>query len=267
MKNSIFTILLLLLAGISFAQDTKYELPTRQTPTAKKEKLAQAKLVTDLSPLLWSSMRLSSNDRYFLEHRRIEELPQPANYIFPQERYKQTIDYIFVKISTTSNGKSLSAQSNSDELTSEQKAILNNANYGAEIKVTIKYKYKDKNSDKYGKRNEVVQGSSLITVIPEVEAEYPGGWKQLSIYFEGSVLDKISNKKDSEKILQASLKFIVNENGEVVNTKIAQTSTDFKIDKLILDAMARMPKWKPAYNSKGVKVKQEINIPFGGYGC
>jgi len=37
--------------------------------------------------------------------------------------------------------------------------------------------------------------------------------------------------------------------------------------KLILDETKKMPKWKPAKNSEGIKIKQEFSIPFGGGGC
>jgi TonB family protein len=62
------------------------------------------------------------------------------------------------------------------------------------------------------------------------------------------------------------VKFTVNEEGGIMNPKMLRTSRDSKADKLVLEAISKMPKWKPAQNSKGVKVKQEFTVPFGG-GC
>lgn len=266
MKNSIITLFLFLLYSTGFAQNSKYELPARQTPSVKKEKLTEAKLVTDLSPRLWSSMVLSSNERYYLDHRRAEEFPQPANYVYPQERYKQTIDYVSVDISVISNGKILRAKSTSDKLTTEQKNILNAADPGTNIRASIKFKYKDQTPDNFGPRNNIVEGVSTVTVVPETEAEFPGGFKQLSAYFIGNVINKVSDKNVSEKVQRATVKFTVNEEGQITDAKVEQTSTDTKIDKLLLDATNKMPRWKPAENSKGIKVKQQISIPFG-VGC
>ena len=61
--------------------------------------------------------------------------------------------------------------------------------------------------------------------------------------------------------------FTVNEEGEIVNAKISQTSGDSKTDKLFVEAINKMPKWKPAQNSKGVKVKQEFIFNLSGGGC
>jgi TonB family protein len=266
MKNSLLLPLLFLFCITGSSQNSKYHLPERQTAVTKKEKLKQAKLITDLTPLLWSTMGLPMNERYFLDHRRVNENPQPVNYVYPQERYKQTLKYVSVEISTTNNGKFISAKSNSDELTAEQKGILNTVDLGADIKVTVLYKYKDQNMDSYGLRNNIVEGVCFVTVVPETEAEFPGGWNQLSSYFVKNVVNQISDKKIADIVLQAVVDFTVTEDGEIVDAKISQTSSYAKIDQMILEAVNDMPKWTPALDSKGVKVKQHIKIPFG-VGC
>ena len=267
MKSLFISSLLFLLVSADFAQNSKFEIPVRQTPKVKKENLIEAKWVTDLSPKLWNNMTLSSNDRYFLNQRRENVFPEPPDYVYPQEKYKQTITYVSVQIAASCNGKTLTALSTSDKLTAEQKEILNTAALGTDIKVTIKYKYKDQRADSFGPRNQIAEGTSTVTVVPQTEAEYPGGWKELSNYFATNVINALSDKKTSEKIQNTTLKFMVNEEGKIEDAKISQTSTDIKLDKLILDATGKMPKWKPAVNGEGVRVKQEITIPFGGEGC
>jgi TonB family protein len=112
-----------------------------------------------------------------------------------------------------------------------------------------------------------MEGQYSITIVPAMEAEFPGGFKQISTYLNDNFFNKITQKGNTDKIRQTSLKFTINEEGKVVNSKIFNTSSDVKIDQLLLEAINKMPKWKPAKNSKGIKVKQEFMIPFGGGGC
>ena len=61
--------------------------------------------------------------------------------------------------------------------------------------------------------------------------------------------------------------FTVNEEGDVVDAKISKTSGDLLTDKLIVEGISKMPKWKPAKNSKGEKVKQDFIFNVGNGGC
>ena len=268
MKNSTVTLLLFLLVNTGFTQNAKYELPAKNMPTVNKQKLNEAKYITDLTPLLWSSLSIPQNERYYLEQRRVRDYPQPqpAIYLYPQDRYKVIIDYAAVEISIISNGKTLTANSTGDKLSPEQKNILNVADPGTDISVKIKFKYKNQANDEWGSPNKMVEGATIVKVIPETEAEYPGGFKQLSDYFVANVVHKISDRNEFEKFLNAEIKFTVNEEGGIVDAKISRTSADAKIDSLLLETINKMPKWKPAENSRGVKVKQEICIPFS-VGC
>jgi TonB family protein len=138
---------------------------------------------------------------------------------------------------------------------------------GTDIRIKIRFNFKNQPNDSGVNVNKINEGEYVVTVIPETEAEYPGGYKQLTEYLNENVFSKISEKNTSEKIQQAILRFTVNEDGQIVDTRIAKTTTYPKIDELLLDATNKMPKWTPAENSKGIKVKQEFSIPLGGGGC
>jgi len=62
------------------------------------------------------------------------------------------------------------------------------------------------------------------------------------------------------------VKFTVNEEGKIVDALIFRSSEDPKADQLLLDAINKMPEWKPARNSTGMKIKQEFTIPMSN-GC
>jgi TonB family protein len=132
--------------------------------------------------------------------------------------------------------------------------------------VKVRFKYIDKDPYNRADASKTIEGTVRVTVVPETEAEYMGGNKQITEYFNQNVVNKIS-EKNPEKIQQAVLKFTVDEDGQIINPKITRTSNDSEIDKLLLDAAAKMPKWKPAQNAQGTKVKQDFTIPFGNGGC
>lgn len=268
MKKSIVSQLLLLFCISSFSQNTGFQLPARQTPTVKKEALSRVIYLNDLSPLLWSSMQLPLKGDYWLTQRRVNNYnqPQPLDYLYPQDEYKKILEVIYLKIMAVCNSKTVVAVNNTDKLSAQQKSILSSADLSSNINVTIKYRYKDQTNDSWGSRNNVIEGETVLAIIPDKEAEYPGGWKQLSEYFNASVIKRIDEPKMSDKIYQAIVKFIVNEEGQIVNAEITRTSSNKHIDQLLLKAVNQMPKWRPAENAKGLRIKQEIIIPFGS-GC
>jgi hypothetical protein len=167
----------------------------------------------------------------------------------------------------SNNGKVLSAHSSGNQLTAEQIHLLQIADLGSDINIKIKFKFKNQDAKSVGSGNNIINGNLALTVVPDTEAEYPGGFAQLSDYFNKNVFNKISDENATDKIMNASVKFTINEDGRVTNTKMSNTSADPQIDKLIIDQTAKMPKWNPAKNSAGVKIKQEFSIPFGGPGC
>ena len=102
--------------------------------------------------------------------------------------------------------------------------------------------------------------------MPQTEAEYPGGFKQLSAHFKRQVAAKLNDKQIAEKLYQAVIRFTISADGQVQNPAIVKTTTDAQLDKLLLQAMQQMPDWKPSADAKGTKLKQEFTIPFSG-GC
>lgn len=237
MKNSLITLLLILPFLTGFSQDVlNYEVRGKYSRPVKKEKLQEAKLLSDFIP------------------------GYPSSWI---------TSYTSVEISTICDGKLMKAVSSNDVLSAEQKNILNNVNLADDIVINVKYKYA--NLVTGGMENNNIHIS--MTVVPEIEAEYVGGRQQMINYLKENVIHKISesslsgskessgNKQAKTKLFQEGIVvFTVNEEGEIVNAKIFKTSGDSKTDKLLLETINKMPKWKPAKNSKGAKVKQEFEL-------
>ncbi len=275
MKHSLITLLLFQLLSTGFSQNSGHEYTGRSTPAVKKEKLKEVNFLGDITPEVWRNLALPDKERIELDLRRGTNYPQ--NYIYPQENYNYIIDYLAVEISAAARGKVQTAQSTSDKLSTEQKNILTSADLGTDISIKIKFRYKKQACDKSGSENKIVEGKLTVTVVPASEAEYPGGFKQLTAYLTENIINKVSKTRSltmglkekvrlSEKIQLAIVKFTVNEEGQVIDAKIARTTTDSKLDQFVLEAINKMPKWKPAENPKGIKVKQEFSIPLGGGG-
>lgn len=270
MKTSIITLLLVSLLTMGFSQNSKYEYEGRLTPSIKREKLNHAQFINQIMPEFCRYVKLPSEERTLL-NEQLKLIDRPNEfYIDPQvyfdhsvENYSKILYFVSMRISVVSKGKKLTSQSTGKILTAEQKNILNSADLGTDILIKIRFRYRNQGNISFSELDQIKEGEYAVTVVPETEAEYPGGFKGLTDYLIKNVFNKIPNKINAEKIRQAVVKFTVNEEGQVIDAKISRTSTDPDTDKLLLDAINKMPKWKPAGNLKGTKVKQEYSIPLG----
>ena len=150
----------------------------------------------------------------------------------------------------------MKAVSPNDVLSAEQKNILRTADEATDIIIEVTHKFKNPAND----RIEVRTTHAALTVIPDIEAEYVGGYRQMIKYLKEKVMNKIAETTPKE-FQQGIVMFTVNEKGEIANAKIFRTSGDPKTDKLLIDAVNTMPKWKPA-RQKGYPIRtiQSISL-------
>jgi TonB family protein len=210
-------------------QNLNYEVRGRYTLPVKKEKLNEAKLLSDFIP------------------------GYPVNWIS---------NYTSVEILANSDGNKMKSVGSNDILNTEQKNILRTADLGTEIIINVKDKYKNPVTDIIYDRDINVS----MMVIPEIEAEFIGGNKKLSKYFNEKVIN-VLYEKTPVQFQKGIVNFTVNEKGEIENAKISVSSGDPATDKFLLDSINKMPKWKPAENFKGTKVKQDFVFSLGSGGC
>jgi TonB family protein len=230
MKNSLITLLLLHLVLSGFSQVISYDVRGAYIRPILKEKLQDAKTLRDINPDF------------------------PSSWI---------TGYIAAEILVTSNGTTLKAVSANDTLSADQKSILKTADSGAEVVINVKYRPKNASMDAADSR--LINFS--YTVIPEVEATYPGGHEVLKQYLKESAIDKIA-EPIARQLQLATVRFTINEEGLATDVQIAKTSDDDILDNLLLEAIMNMPKWVPAKNSSGIAVKQEFEFSVGNFvGC
>lgn len=170
------------------------------------------------------------------------------------------IDYVSTEITTICNGKTEKAKGKDVRLSDEQKRILKSADLGTNIEMEVQYNYANPITS-------VVELRTLhfiSTIIPANEAEYIGGKGEMKGYLRENLINKMMDSEIS-KLKQTKIKFFVNEEGNVSNCRMISNSGNSKIDKLLLEVINKMPKWKPAENN-GKKVKQEFVFDMGN-GC
>lgn len=60
-----------------------------------------------------------------------------------------------------------------------------------------------------------------------------------------------------------AIKFTITEQGNITGIQVALPSKDPKIDEMLVTAVSKMPNWKPAEFSNGLKVKQNFVLTVG----
>ncbi|GJM34571.1 MAG: hypothetical protein DHS20C18_35720 [Saprospiraceae bacterium] len=165
--------------------------------------------------------------------------------------------YIAVEVSSTCKGIVKKAASTNDTLTDEQMGILKMADVGCRIDVVVDYIPENTLKDNPPRRMDF-----SMTMIPIYEAKYPGGYQYLKKYLKENAIDEISATTAGQVEL-AAVRFNVNEEGQVSEAQIFKTSGVDKVDKLLLEAICNMPKWRPAENAKGKKISQEFELRMG----
>lgn len=185
---------------------------------------------------------------------------------FPKTYYNSTLDYVSVGISVCNQGIEQISDSYSDLLTEEQKKLLSSADPGSDICIFIKFKYKDTANNNLGTGGPIKEMNFVTTVLPHSEAEFNGGTEQAITYLKDYVIKKMGVDV-TDKVILADISFWVDEAGLPSDVKIMRSSTDEKIDQLLIEAAKQMPQWKPASNSKGTNIKQMMVITLGTRRC
>src|ERR1700741_375619 len=130
MKNKLFTLILSLLIVNVFSQNNQLYYFGRTTPVIKKEKLNNAKIITDVCPNFWGHMWAPGYEMTELKYRK--SIDYPDNYIYPKENYNNIVDYVSIEIIAICSGKTFTCESSNEILTPEQKNILNTSDLGSE---------------------------------------------------------------------------------------------------------------------------------------
>ena len=131
------------------------------------------------------------------------------------------------------------------------------ADRGSDIAVTVRYL-----PDNSLKNNAVKQYDFKVTVLPDKNARYAEGAEQLSQYLQKNSIENIDAASFTGYDLTA-IKFTITEQGRITDIQVALPSKDAKIDEMLVKSISKMPNWKPAAFSTGLKVKQDFVLTVG----
>lgn len=165
--------------------------------------------------------------------------------------------FLSVEVFATLNGKKERALGKNDQLNPAQKALMLKADAGTDISIVLKYI-----PDNTLKHNDPKEYDFSFTVEPENDASYYGGTEALRAYLQEKAIDKIPSGSFEGYDL-VSVKFIINEAGEVQDAKVFWPFKDKEVDAILLDAIRNMPCWKPATYANGRHVKQTFALAVG----
>jgi len=106
-----------------------------------------------------------------------------------------------------------------------------------------------------------------LTVIPEIEAEYIGGYEKMIAYLKENCNDKIALV--SGKVTQPLVvSFLIDKKGKAGKVKFIKKSENIEVNNLLIDLIENMPKWNVAKNFEGESVSQQFSFRVGGMdGC
>jgi len=270
-------VCLFLLSVSSLAQNKEFSFIPESRQKLKKEILASVKTIHDLDPEFAAHLQLDyhqklhlnaliNRQRLFLVNVSVNQnQAQDWNKThLLQSDFDPIIHYQSVEILTIQNGKSISEKGRNQYLTLAQQNAILNADQDSEIGVKIKFKYQNNLQNFKTSGDKTIEGEFKVLVVPDFEAQFQGGLIQLIDYFNKKVTksEEVNGTK-LEYIPIVEAKFKVHENGKIRQVKLLNSTSDPKIDRCIIQAISQMPDWKPAANSKGKKVTQEIILQFG----
>ena len=166
-------------------------------------------------------------------------------------------EYLSVVISTNQGGETRNVEGRNEILNPGQKELMEAADAGADISVTVRYIPKNSLPS-----NDPKEIRFKIVVDPENEASFSGGAKGLDLFLRKNVIESIPDSIFTGYRL-AAVKFTVDEEGMIADPHLFWTSENEKVDSLLLETVCNMPAWRPAVHADGTPVKQEFAFMVG----
>lgn len=160
-----------------------------------------------------------------------------------------------MSIWTRSQGKNEKAEGPDETFTDEQIKLLAGLKMGANVVIDVNYK--QHNSLKDTIEDHVMHME--FTVAPETDATYFGGRPAIQAYMKEMVSERITPDM-ANNMVQGIVKFTIDRRGNVVKPIILKSSEKQEIDKLILEALDKMPRWQAALDNHGATVEQEFEV-------
>ena len=139
-------------------------------------------------------------------------------------------------------------------LTESQKLVLQKAEVGDRVKLVVNYKPKNNLN-----HNPDRQMDFEYLVVPSHAAHFDDGQGNLDEYLNQHLFSNL-DKTQKDSLAFGQLTFFVAEDGSIEQVTIKQSTNDPTIDQILVDALCKMPKWRPARNIRQEVVRQKIEF-------
>jgi len=187
------------------------------------------------------------------------------NDIIGEEHVERIIDYKSVSVIVVVNDEksNIRETGHSDQFTDAQLTLLKSLKHSTNLLFSANLK--EKNPETGGLED--THWTPYLTIVPEKQAEYSEGKEALKKYLKENS-ENARSHVIAEKLQPAKLYFTVTKNGIIEHVRLDRTSNYPEVDKRMIELITNLPgNWKPAENSEGEKVDQELVVSFGLMGC
>ena len=160
-----------------------------------------------------------------------------------------------IALSLSSTGEKLENSTETDRLSMEQLQLLKSAHLADEIFINVKF------ISKNAVTNVIEDGEMdfVVTVVPDKEAEFPGGNEELLKYLRNNCNIRLT-RKEPFPMKDMLIEFNVNNKGNIEHVRFIQDSGIPEANKTIERVLGTMPKWRAAEDQNGKKIFQKFQL-------
>jgi TonB family protein len=261
-KHILFTSVIILGVGVA-AFGCMNKPDTENVPNCKvQERGYNPAEASFISGNFKSNRKINRNEDVFYTIRGKQEKPvtitivkeaKRISDIFPEYPANWISDYKSVVFQSMQNNKEVSILGTDDIITSEQFEMLSNLKIADSFKIIVTYNRVNSITKEV---SEAIL-SKTLTIVPEYQAEYVGGAKEMQAFLMHNSKGQFTIA-EFENLESARVEFTVNPNGKINNIQISTSTGSTDKDEFIRSIIQKMPDWKPALNSDSVPVKQQF---------
>ncbi len=187
---------------------------------------------------------------------------QSLDELFPDYPYQWIKSYNSVKISHSSFDQTLSEAGTDQRINKAQKKLLQSAELSSEITIEVNYQTENSVTQELDDREMKI----TFVIIPEFEAQYPGGEEELERFLKVNSQSKITPEQQQD-LWMARVSFWVDEKGKPGNSELVISSGYPDLDDDLIKLVKKMPNWEPAKDANGENVRQKLYLLIGTDGC
>tara|TARA_R110001632_G_scaffold37131_9_gene93951 strand:- start:1125 stop:1931 length:807 start_codon:yes stop_codon:yes gene_type:complete len=262
----ILSIVLSVFSLASCNSNVKSEVATTPLETLDSQEIAMnSSEIEKPQPKIFSDFIYEVAPRFNVIKKTDLDKVRSFDDFIGEEHSRRIVSYSSVSVIILDGQEKTDRQETGDSgvLTPAQISLLQSSDYSTNILVSAYFQ--EKNPETGFVENQ--HWTPYLTIIPEVQASYAGGIDTLKKILKDQ--SEVARKGvDPEKLRPAKLFFTVTKNGMIENVKLDRTSGYPLVDKTMIELISTTQKdWKPAQNSKGEKVDQELVVSFGLLGC